>query len=144
MTTNHAGRLMIIQRPTVPGDWTTPINLCGINNTTFTITNAINSEERVNCGDRAAVVELLKEYGAQDMKFDASGLFDSDAEGQYAADQARGQGKPELRVFVPGHGYYECAEWLIGTVTLTGGPTNSLQFSCNFETSGTVTFTALP
>ncbi len=143
MATNHAGRLMIIQRTDTPGDWTTPVNLCGINNTTFTITNAVNSEERVQCADRSQLVETLKEYGAQDIKFDASGLFDSDTEGQYAADQARQQNKVELRVFVPGHGFYECATWLIGTVTFTGGPQGSLQFSASFEASGTVTFTAI-
>ena len=141
MAVNHAGKLMIIQKESiVPDVWE---NLCGINDTTFTITNAVNSEERVQCADRSQVVETLKQYGAQDMKFDGSGLFDSDTLGNWTADQTRLQAKVPLRVFVPGHGYYECDEWLIPTCTWTGGTTGSLQFSAGFEASGTVTFTAV-
>lgn len=137
----HAGKLMIIQRETeTPGTWE---NLCGFNNVTFTVNNAVNSEEKVNCTDRSLVVQTIKTYGAQNMSFEGSGLFDDDAKGQYLADQARTQGTPELRVFVPGHGYYECATWLIGTVTFTGGPTGSLGFQSSLEASGTVTFTAV-
>jgi hypothetical protein len=142
MATNHAGKLMIIQRPDPvnAGEW---LNLCGINETTFTITNAVNSEERVKCTDRAAVVETIRTYGAQDITFDANGLFDSDANGVWTADQALEHGKPNLRVFVPGFAYLECDEWLISNVTWTGGATGSLRFSANFQASGTVTKTAL-
>ncbi len=142
MASNPAGKLMIIQQEIsgAPGTWE---NLCGINDTTFNLTNAVSSEVRVPCADRSQVVETIKTYGEQGVTFDVSGLFDSDAKGVVALEAARTQTKKKLRVFVPEYGYFEYAEWLIPTITLTGGPTNSLNFSGTFESSGTLTFTAI-
>jgi len=142
MAVNHAGKLMIIQKEVSgsPGTWE---NLCGVNDTTFTVSNEVSSEVRVPCADRSQIVQTIKEFGAQSITFDASGLFDSDNTGQFAADSARNQTKVKLRVFIPGHGYYEYAEWLISQVSWGGAPTGSLQFSATFESSGSLTFTAV-
>ncbi len=137
---NQLGRLMIIQYRDTPTTWA---NLCGVNTTTLAITNAVNSEEKVNCDNRDQLVETLKEYGAQDIKFDTQGLFEDGAAGTYAADKAIAQEKVELRVFVPGWGYIENPEWLISNVNWNGAATGNLQHSASFEASGASTFTAV-
>ncbi len=139
---NQPGKLMIIQREDLanPGQW---LNLCGFDSTNFRITNAITSEERVNCATREAVVDTIKEYGAQNIVFDGTGIFDDDANGTWAHTQAVEQNKVKLRAFVPGLMYLECDEWLVASDELSGTPNNSLTQSISFEASGTTTPTWL-
>lgn len=139
---NHAGKLMIIQRedPANAGQW---LNLCGVNSTTLTINNAVGSEERVKCTDRAAAIETIRTYGAQSVEFSADGFFDDDANGQFAADQALAQSTPKLRAFVPGWGYIEAEQWFLPSSTFTGATTGQLANSNSFQASGAITFTAI-
>lgn len=140
---NPSGKLMIIQRPDLinVGQY---INLCGFDSTTFTITNAVNDEERINCTDRALAVETIREYGAQSMSFEGSGIFDSDANGKWATDKMLAQSKEQLRVFVPEHGFFACSGgWLIPTCGFSGGTTGSLQANVSFQSSGAIAYTAI-
>lgn len=137
-----AGKLMVLQYedPQNAGTW---INLCGIDQMTFSITNAVSEEEKVPCTDRSEAVQTIRSYGAQAFSASYSGLFDTAATGTMVATAAADQDALALRAFVPGYGWFEADAWFISSVQWEGAASGSLRHSAELSASGAVTFTAV-
>ncbi len=130
---NYRGLLAVVEYETAtPGTWAT---LVGVTDMTFTIRNNLGEEERIDITADPAFVEVLQYYGAQSLTLSYNGLFDSAAAGIMAADAARGQTQINLRVYIPGDGYYE-ADWAISQIEFQRGSTGGLQHSAQLASSG--------
>lgn len=116
--------------------------LCGADTVTFTVTNALGQEELISCTDREDVIRTLQFYGAQGYAINYNGIWHSDAAGKIASEAARSQSYLNLRVFVPGDGYY-AGDWAISQVEWQGGTTGALKHSAQLASHGEVTYTAV-
>lgn len=130
---NYRGLVAIIEYETeTPDTWAT---LVGVTDMTFTIRNNLGEEERIDITADPHFVEVYQFAGALSLSISYNGLFDSVAAGVMATDAIRSQSDLNLRVYIPGDGYYEC-NWQISQIEFQRGSTGGLRHSAQLASSG--------
>lgn len=126
------GLAAVVQYETAtPGTWA---DMVSVTNLDFSIVNALGQEERVVVGN-TPFVEILNFYGGQNLTLNYDGVFENDAVGIKAVDAARTRAHLNLRVFIPGDGFYE-ADWAISNVNFSRGSAGALKHSAQLVSHG--------